>query len=99
MPQTVRLVFSVLRKVLIHRDVALNFGFFAAGSSAWSRTSAATIVHLRPSDLQTFAAASVYWAARLALREVGWVKWLASFHGAIVFTVGCAARNAWTFAA
>src|SRR3954470_11907565 len=99
MPQTVRLALSVLRKVLIHFDVALNFGFLAAGSSACSSTSAATIVHLRPSCLQTFAAASVNCAARFALREVGCVKWLASFHGAIVWTSGRAARNAETFAA
>src|SRR6478736_2908699 len=98
MPQTARLAFRFRRNVLIHFDVALNVGRLAAGLSAWSSMSAATIVHLRASALQTLAAASVYWAARLGLRDVGCVKWFSSFQAAIVCTSGRAVRNARTFA-
>src|SRR3954451_20418261 len=98
MPQIDRLLLSALRNVLIQRIVPLYFGCVAAGSSAWSRTSAATIVHLRLSVLQTFVGASVNCAARFGLRDVGWVKWLPSFQGAIVLMSGRAVSNAVRFA-
>ena len=89
MPQTLRLVLSALRNVLMYFVVFLNVGFFADGSSAWSSMSATTIVHFG----QTLAAMSVNFAAAFGLRDVGCVKWLASFHGAITLTVGNSVKN------
>ncbi len=70
--------------------MARNVGFLAAGLSAWSSTSAATIVH----DGQSWRHLSVNRAAAFGSREVPCVKWLTSFHGEIVLTVGKAAMNA-----
>ena len=63
--------------------VFVNFGFLAAGSSAWSRMSATTILQ----SLHSLATVLVNLAADAGLREVGCVKWLASFHGEMTFTV------------
>src|SRR3954451_24296896 len=90
MPQMSRLVLSALRNVLMYFVVALNVGFLADGSPAWSSMSATTIVQLG----HTLAAMSVNFAAALGSRDVGCVKWLASFHGAITLTVGNMGKNA-----
>src|SRR4051794_16194740 len=90
MPQTSRLVLRALRNVLMYFVVALNVGFLADGSSAWSSMSATTIVQLG----QTFAAMSANFAAAFGSRDVGCVKWLASFQAAITCTVGNMAKNA-----
>src|SRR5689334_24064747 len=89
MPQTVRLVLSALRKVWMNFVVALKVGCEADGSSAWSSTSPTTSVQLG----QTLCAMSVNFAAAFGSRDVGCVKWLISFHGAITFTSGNAAKN------
>src|SRR5919108_1606391 len=94
MPQIVRLAFSALRKVLMYFAVALKVGLEADGSSAWSSMSATTSVQLG----HALATMSVNFAAAFGLRDVGCVKWLASFHGAITFTYGKRARNAFTAA-
>jgi hypothetical protein len=75
---------------LIHFAVSVNFGLLAAGSSAWSRMSAATILQ----SVHSFATVFVNFAAETGLREVGCVKWLASFHGEMSLTVGNAVKNA-----
>src|SRR5690349_3082099 len=85
-----RLVLRALRNVLMNFVVFLNVGLEADGSSAWSSMSATTIVQLG----QTLAAVSVNFAAAFGSRDVGCVKWLASFHGAITFTLGNIAKNA-----
>src|SRR3954447_12741003 len=90
MPQTSRLVLRALRNVLMYFVVALNVGLEADGSSAWSSMSATTMV--QPG--QTLAAMSVNFAAAFGSRDVGCVKWLASFHGAITCTVGNIVKNA-----
>src|SRR3954469_24421469 len=89
MPQMSRLVLRALRNDLMYFVVSLNVGFLADGSSAWSSMSATTIVQFG----QTLAAMSVNFAAAFGSREVGCVKWLASFHGAITCTVGKVAKN------
>ena len=84
MPQMLRLTFSDLRKVLIHFAVCVNFGLLAAGSSAWSRMSATTILQ----SVHSFATVLVNFAADAGLRDVGCVKWLASFQGEMTLAVG-----------
>src|SRR4051812_25523186 len=96
MPQIVRLDFSAERNVLIHLVVVPYVGCLDLVLLAASRTSAARIVQRRLSCLQTPAAMSVNRAAIFGLRLVGCVKWLASFHGAIVCTSGRRARKART---
>src|SRR3954447_25131367 len=90
MPQIVRGTFSALRKSLMYFCVFVNFGLLALGSSAWSSTSAATILQ----DLHSLATVLVNLAADAGLRDVGCVKWLTSFHGEITFAVGKLAKNA-----
>ena len=90
MPQMPRLTFRDFRKVAMYLAVSLKVGFFAAGSSAWSRMSATTILQVGHS----FATVLVNFAAEAGLRDVGCVKWLASFQGEMTLAVGNAAKNA-----
>src|SRR3954452_10976628 len=90
MPQILRGTFSALRKSLMYFCVFVNLGFLALGSSAWSRTSAATILQF----LHSLATVLVNFAADAGLRHVGCVKWLTSFHGEMTFAVGNVAKNA-----
>src|SRR3954464_14142167 len=94
MPHTVRLDFRAERNFLIQRVVVTYVGCEDFVLLAASRTSAAMIVQLRLSCMQTLVAMSVNFAAIFGLRLVGCVKWLASFHGAIVWTSGRSVRNA-----
>ena len=82
--------FSDLRKDLIHFAVLVNFGLLAAGSSAWSRMSATTILQ----SVHSLATVLVNFAAEEGLRDVGCVKWLASFQGEMTLTLGNTVKNA-----
>jgi hypothetical protein len=45
-------------------------------------------------SLHSLATVLVNLAAEAGLREVGWVKWLASFQGEITLTCGNSVKNA-----
>src|SRR6266540_3156845 len=83
-------VFRKRRNRLMYDAVSRNVGCLALGLSAWSSTSAATIVQSE----QSWRTLSVKRAAARGSRDVPCVKWLISFHGEIVFTVGKACRKA-----